>query len=68
MGSFYTFMGSALYLFLKRFYLNEIIAFVFGLVITLTRWSVLPTLLLIEKVMNVDFMNYYGDVDIVRIV
>lgn len=24
--SFYTFMGSALYLFLKRFYLNEIIA------------------------------------------
>jgi len=61
MVSFYTFMASALYLFLKRFYLHEIVAYAFGIQNTLMGWTIVPVLLLLQKLFQVDFMNYYTD-------
>jgi hypothetical protein len=60
MASFYTFMASAMYMFLKRFYFNEIIAFAIGLQTSLLQWTLLPTVMLIQTLIEVDFMNYYG--------
>lgn len=42
MGSFYTFMGSAAYIFLKRFYLNEIIVFTVTTLLTTLDWTLIP--------------------------
>ena len=42
MGSFYTFMGSAAYIFLKRFYLNEIIVLTVTALLTTVDWTVIP--------------------------
>jgi len=59
MGSFYTFMATALYLFLKRFYLHEIISCVVGVQSSIVQWTLLPTVLLVQRIMEIDFMNYY---------
>ncbi len=61
MASFYTFMASALYLFLKRFYLHELVAYAFGIQNALMAWTIWPVLMLLQRLFRVDFMNYYTD-------
>lgn len=65
MGSFYTFMGSAAYIFLKRFYLNEIIAFTVTALLTTVDWTFVPLVTAIQSILSIDFMNYYTDVELV---
>ena len=65
MGSFYTFMGSAAYIFLKRFYLNEIIVFTVTALLTTVDWTVIPLLTAVQRLLSIDFMNYYSDVELV---
>ena len=61
MGSFYTFMLSSLYIFLKRFYLHQILGFAFSYMFLLLEYTVLPVFVF-------DFFNYYADPPLERLI
>lgn len=59
LGSFYVFMASALYMFLKRFYLHEIIRMAVSGQYTVLEWVIAPLIGLLASVLKTDIMNYY---------
>jgi hypothetical protein len=61
MASFYAFIGSAAYIFLKRFYLNQILGFVFQLIFWSAQHTLLPGYFLVQSIISFDFLNFYVD-------
>ena len=68
MGSFYAFMASSLYIFLKRFYLHQIVAFAFSSLFTLIDYTFLPGFSFISTMFVFDFFNYYADPPLARLI
>ena len=57
--SFYVFMASAGYMFLKRFYLHEIIRLAVSFQFLIIEWTLFPIMSYLQKIYNSDLMNYY---------
>jgi hypothetical protein len=65
--SFYTFMASAAYMFLKRFYLHQIVGFIYSILFLMLKNTVLPGYIMIQSVFAFDFFNFYKDPPLLRL-
>jgi len=61
MTSFYAFMLSAAYMFLKRFYLHQIVGLAFKILFWSLKNTLLPGIFLVQSIFTFDFLNFYVD-------